>query len=1118
MANDIKPAIDVFVKEIDRAERAVKEFTDKSDKEIADFSKSARKNFENIFAVKTPADVNNRLEESERLIKELTATIKKQEKAIEALRKARQSNRKELTEEERLQRKVLASTRALNTAKSKESAEIQRNRTEANRLNREKRQESILNNKLIGAYQKLNLRRTQASRRLRDLVASGNASNKEIRRAQREFDRLDKRVQKANRAVRDFTPNVGNYTSALKGARLVTLRFAAALGFSGVLFSIAMGFREAIQTIREFDEQLIAVGKTTGLQGEELQNLANQTIALGLELKGISITGLLETAEVAGQLGIKGTESILAFSEAVEKLRITSDVASEETIRDFAKFIEVSSDTAENADRLGSVITRLGNNFATTETAIISNATEIQKGIAVFNTSAESVLGLGAATNALGSEAEASRTAIQKTFIVIEKAINTGEGLQDILRLTGLTQKELSEQFNRDATGVFVKFIKGLSDINKTGGSVTQQLDKLQLSNVRVNTVVGALSKNYDVLNSAVSQANQEYIDNTAANEEVEAATKSLNSIIGDLSDSWDAFILSIDKGDGVISNFLRTSAQGLTDFVNGLIKLNTTATQQGINAANRIVNAFKDNQQATAEETINFIKRTISEAEDNIDILESRVERANKRAASLGIIARPQVKKANADLQKEIAIRDQLLAILRKEEDAKSSLNQQTEQNTKDLNENTEAENKNTKEKKRNIEATAGSITALKKQISNLKELRDKTALTNEEFKDFNERIRVLERLIAVIDGTTEAFDEFNGEGVETTKIINDLVQGWDEYAGLKNEERLDRERKRMEALQQATEDFLNTFTTGFFAGAGMESLSMFFDGTFQSLIDGADTVKEKFAVTFNAIAEVAQEAFGFIEQLQAARFARQSQRLEEEREFAIQNANGQTEAIAQINADFDVKQRELKKKQAESDKRNAIFNIAINTAQGVIAALASVPPNVPLSIAIGAIGAIQAGVVSATPIPQFATGVENSRYQGPALMGEIRPEVLHRKRTGELHAINKPTIGHIERGDTVYKSFDNFEKNFFQYGDIGRAAVMMSLENQGNSLKTPVIAKKDGISTKEMDSIFARNMKKMTVLNLNVDQNGFGLSVQRGLSKTNIHKNRINFKGQKV
>jgi hypothetical protein len=36
-----------------------------------------------------------------------------------------------------------------------------------------------------------------------------------------------------------------------------------------------------------------------------------------------------------------------------------------------------------------------------------------------------------------------------------------GANLEKVLKLTGLTQKELSDQFNKDATGVFQKFVKG---------------------------------------------------------------------------------------------------------------------------------------------------------------------------------------------------------------------------------------------------------------------------------------------------------------------------------------------------------------------------------------------------------------------------------------------------------------------------------------------------------------------------------------------------------------------------------------------------------------------------------------------------------------------------------
>ena len=75
---------------------------------------------------------------------------------------------------------------------------------------------------------------------------------------------------------------------------------------------------------------------------------------------------------------------------------------------------------------------------------------------------------------------------------------------------------------------------------------------------------------------------------------------------------------------------------------------------------------------------------------------------------------------------------------------------------------------------------------------------------------------------------------------------------------------------------------------------------------------------------------------------------------------------------------AQFDEKQKIAKQKAAEQNRQMAIFNIILSTAQAVIAALASTPPNVPLSIASGIIGALQLAAVAAQPVPQFALGSE--------------------------------------------------------------------------------------------------------------------------------------------
>lgn len=70
----------------------------------------------------------------------------------------------------------------------------------------------------------------------------------------------------------------------------------------------------------------------------------------------------------------------------------------------------------------------------------------------------------------------------------------------------------------------------------------------------------------------------------------------------------------------------------------------------------------------------------------------------------------------------------------------------------------------------------------------------------------------------------------------------------------------------------------------------------------------------------------------------------------------------------------DFAKQQKDIQRQQAEANKLNSIFNIIINTAQGVTAQLAV--GNIILASLVGALGALQLATVAATPIPKFKDG----------------------------------------------------------------------------------------------------------------------------------------------
>lgn len=79
-----------------------------------------------------------------------------------------------------------------------------------------------------------------------------------------------------------------------------------------------------------------------------------------------------------------------------------------------------------------------------------------------------------------------------------------------------------------------------------------------------------------------------------------------------------------------------------------------------------------------------------------------------------------------------------------------------------------------------------------------------------------------------------------------------------------------------------------------------------------------------------------------------------------------------------------FDKRRRDAQNKEAEFQKKLALFQIVIHTAMAVIAALTSVPPNVPLSIAVGIAGAVELAIAAATPVPHYRHGTPPGGHKG--------------------------------------------------------------------------------------------------------------------------------------
>jgi hypothetical protein len=125
-----------------------------------------------------------------------------------------------------------------------------------------------------------------------------------------------------------------------------------------------------------------------------------------------------------------------------------------------------------------------------------------------------------------------------------------------------------------------------------------------------------------------------------------------------------------------------------------------------------------------------------------------------------------------------------------------------------------------------------------------------------------------------------------------------------------------------------------------------------------------------------------------------------------------------------AQQKAKLEEQARKTQQKQAEFDRLFAEAKIIQNTAIGVTSALAEFPPNIPLAVLVGAIGAVQLATMLAQPLPKFEKG--GTTAGGLILWGEKGVE--RAEEPGGRVSFSPPTatIANFPAGTKITSNYD--------------------------------------------------------------------------------------------
>jgi len=567
------------------------------------------------------------------------------------------------------------------------------------------------------------------------------------------------------------------------------------------------------------------------------------------------------------------------------------------------------------------------------------------------------------------------------------------------------------------------------------------------------------------------------------------------------LSNSWTNFVRSLDEDGNTLSKFFKTILGTLSEIVKGttLIFQSETTKQQnsfknlrekGYNETLQYYNSLDTLNKTDLESNKSYMTQKILDAKKEVDILKGRnlILKALQRETPLGTVETTSNKAerlANEAKIKDIA--NVTSSYLGQISAINSLLNPEKKHNETTIEGNKEKEKKvklikletvNQLELSKTEDTALEKLKILKKA---LEQTRDETSKNSTEFQEFEKSIK----------GVNETID-FLTKGLQPIKL--DIKAPFQEA------------KKDIEALKEATDNWLQSFSSEFLQNSGLGSLETFFDGTFDKLLEGATTTEEKFAVTFNAIAESAQEAFNFISNISQANFDNERKRIEDQQAIAISYAGGSAVAIAKINEDAEKRKKDIANRENKAKQKQAIFNIAIDTAQAIVGLWAKpgFPAAIPLAIAVGALGAVQIAMVASQKIPQYFDGTDN-HIGGMMLVndggGSNFQEKVILPNGKEIMPEGRNVLMNAPKGTKVL----THEQQIMQM--LNERGISMSKSYQSN-----------GMTAQEMDSVMSKHFAKIQTNTTNIDKKGFSQWSERNGNRTIQNNNRVSRTGFKI
>lgn len=886
-----------------------------------------------------------------------------------------------------------------------------------------------------GSYTQLTRQTSLLIKELKNLPDAFDQTSPAVQKLTKQITENQNKLKAFDASLGNFQRNVGNYKSAFDGlggslgsvgggiGTLSNIATAAVTGgvaglASALTGTLVDGAVQLAETLKETNKQLRDTSNLLGLTGDQAVFVASQikttSNVFGEDFNEVLLTtnALVKNfgldALTAGDLIRKGLASGANISGGFL-----------DSIREYSVLLKDIGFTAEQTIALG---IEQGKNGLFSD-KLIDSIKEINLRLGDLNPTQQKVLdGLGA----VGKEIQATFSTdkpkaialLAQEIIKLEKAgknvipiiANLGGGpLEDLgingikalagikdlrIELTQSQQTQINYASAVDKTNN--ELFKLTNTVSGTSSEFAVLLEKAKAFGLfLINNLIGTFIKYKEEVGLLV----KEFEPVINAIKEFFAGGKDANSVFSDLFDTlfsivseiniigfiklmvagFEAIKVGIDVAKGTLSDF----ATGFDSILNLDFEKAKSYFKSGFeDVANASKAAFEEKYKSLTFDTATL----------DIQAAEKQAEEAAKKAAEAK-------KKVNEKARKEA------IELAKRNNEAEFEIDKLLLERLISNNNRLLENDKLTYEQRIELVKKNAEIES---QINELVLNRDlqKSKLTNKEKELIQEQY--VDKVITSQQKVSDALQAINEEALQST---TDIVSKLSDSLERQTNETVDAIDKMLQEQVQASLDFA--------------------DKELEDLKAKEERKREIYQATFDFVGELGNTGFDLYSQ----RLENEITALNEQKEAQL-NLEGITEEQKEIITErFAAKEAELKRKQAIADKAQALFNIAISTAQAVAQAVAASPLTfgLPFSAFALATGALQAGLVLAQPIPKFRKGTDKLK-KGDGLQGTDSDGMIIEAHEGEMivpkNVLQETGINSISELSQLAQNYKEYER----------------------------------------------------------------------------------------